>query len=314
MTVRTQDQAADEFERHRGYLLSVAYRLTSSWADAEDAVSMAWTRWADRAGSVDEPRAWLTTVVSRLCLDQLRSAQHRREVYTGPWLPEPLVQIPGQPGTRPDDPVDLAVQDESVRLAFLVVLDTLSPEQRLAVVLHDVLEVPFVEIAEVLGCSPAAARQHATRGRRKVDAADPTPRAPAAEINAVLGKLADALAAGDISALTDLLAPDAVMLADGAGQVSAAGRPLLGSAEIARFLFGLSKRYGATSHFYAALVNGDAGFILRVPEPVHRQPPIGVYAFAVRGGRIQDIYAVLAPDKVTRIPEIDPSAAQWSPG
>ena len=204
--------AADVFERERPYLLSVAYRLTSSWADAEDAVARAWPRWAaaasDEADPVRVPRAWLTRAVSRQALDHLRSAQVRREQYVGPWLPEPLVTaVPaaGGPGGGPDglaggaapDPLDVVVRDESVRLAFLVVLDTLTPEQRVAFVLHDVLDLPFREVAAVLGCEEPTARQHASRARRRVADADPEPRVPVGEAAAVVERLAAALATGD---------------------------------------------------------------------------------------------------------------------
>ena len=160
------DTLAVEFQRHRTHLLGVAYRLTGSLSDAEDAVQEAWLRLArlsdgDRA-PIREPRGWLTTVVSRLCLDRLRSAVAVRERYVGTWLPEPLLtRLDGPP-----DPLDDVVRDEGVRMAALVVLERLTPEQRVAFVLHDALAVPFAEIADVLGCSVATARQHASRARR----------------------------------------------------------------------------------------------------------------------------------------------------
>lgn len=164
-----EELAAEEFDAHRGYLLSVAYRLTGSWVDAEDAVADAWPRWLAAQGDVRSPRAWLTTVVSRIALDQLRSARARRETYVGPWLPEPLVTDAGR-SVVADDPVERVVLNEGVRMALLVVLDSLTPEQRVAVVLHDALDIPFDEVAEALGCSTEAARQHASRGRRRLAA------------------------------------------------------------------------------------------------------------------------------------------------
>jgi RNA polymerase sigma-70 factor, ECF subfamily len=302
-----QEHAAAEFERHRGHLLSVAYRLTSSWADAEDAVSETWLRWADHAGSVEKPVAWLTTAVSRICLDRLRSAAHRRETYVGPWLPEPLVQVGDDA-----DPLDAVVREESVRLAFLVALDTLTAEQRVAVVLHDVLGLSFAEVAEVLGCSTAAARQHASRGRRQLDQAPPPPPAPPAEVADVLDRLSEALFAGDVATLSELLAPDVAMVADGGGQVLAAGRPLHGREEVTRFLMGLAERYGAMSTVSRGRVNGEPGLLLHVAESgTHheRAPRFGVYAVTASGGRVHAIYAILAPDKLTHVPG-SPSVGQ----
>ncbi len=145
------DQAAEVFDDLRPYLHGVAYRLTSSWADAEDVVADAWARWSGHAESVDDPRAWLTRVVARLAVDHLQSARVRRESYVGPWLPEPVITVPFPGASAPIDPLDALVADESVRLAFLVVLDRLSPEQRVAIVLHDVLGVDFAGVVGVLG-------------------------------------------------------------------------------------------------------------------------------------------------------------------
>ncbi len=214
------ERAAEIFAEQRSYLLGVSYRLTGSWADAEDLVAEAWPRWAEHADEVVDPRAWLTRVVGRLSLDHLRSARVRRETYVGPWLPEPLITAApvmvggsgGSGGTVSSggslglDPLDVLVQDESVRMAFLVVLDELSPEQRLAVVLHDVLGLDFADIADVLGCSVSNARQHASRGRRRLSEADPAPRQSAELAWSVLGEMSTALFAGDVDRLTRLLA------------------------------------------------------------------------------------------------------------
>jgi RNA polymerase sigma-70 factor, ECF subfamily len=302
----SQEQAAADFEPHRGYLLSVAYRLTSTWADAEEAVSEASLRWVQHAGSVDNTLAWLTTTVSRICLDRLRSAAHRRETYIGPCLPEPLVQVGDEP-----DPLDAVVREESVRLAFLVALDALSPEQRVAVVLHDVLGLAFADVADVLGCSTAAARQHASRGRKQLEQAPPPPPAPPAEVVDVLDRLSEALFAGDVAALSQLLAPDVVMLADGGGEVLAAGRPLRGQEQVIRFLVGLAERYAEGTIVSTARVNGEPALLFQVSEAClrhPRQPRFGIYAVAASGGRIHEVFAILAPDKLARAPG---SPAGW---
>jgi RNA polymerase sigma-70 factor, ECF subfamily len=304
------DEAAEIFAELRPYLHGVAYRLTSSWADAEDIVADSWSRWSKWAGTVDDPRGWLTRVVARLAVDHLRSARVRRESYIGPWLPEPVVTTVGGPQPEPD-PLEQAITDESVRLAFLVVLDELPPEQRVAVVLHDVLDLDFAGIADVLGCSQAAARQHASRGRHRIKAANPPARVPADQGWAVLAELSSALRLGDIDRLTELLASDVVMTTDGAGRVNAAGRPLVGVAEVSRMLTGLvqlADRHGSYD-VEAVLVNGDPGFVIRLDSDRPRDPKIGVYTFALDEGKVAAIYAVLAPDKLTRLLGQPPAAA-----
>src|SRR5690242_9153654 len=183
-----------EFEELRPHLLAVAYRLTGTFADAEGIVQDAWIRWAANRAPIVDLRAWLTTVVSRLGLDRLRSASHRREAYFGEWLPEPVV-------TRFDgnDPLTVVVAGEDARFAAMVVLERLTPDQRVAFVLHDGFAVPFPEIAEVLGVSSASARQLASRARRAV--ADVPPAVPADTHNEVAGALMAALAAGDLEAV-----------------------------------------------------------------------------------------------------------------
>jgi len=311
------DQAAAVFDDLRPYLHGVAYRLTSSWADAEDVVSQAWARWSGHAEAVDDPRAWLTRVVARLAVDHLRSARVRRESYVGPWLPEPLVSMPLLGASPPVDPLDAIVTEESVRLAFLVVLDRLTPEQRVAVVLHDVLGAGFAEVADVLGCSVQAARQHASRGRRRVDIDDPPPRVAAESGWQVLDELAAALQAGDTARLVGILAPDVVLTADGAGRVTSAGRPITGATEVARFLLGLlgqARRHGMGVSIEPVQVNGDPGFLVHLDSPRPRDARLAVYGYAVREGRVAQIYAVLAPDKLTRIrPTAGPPRSRTHP-
>lgn len=303
-------RAAEIFAEQRSYLLGVSYRLTSSWADAEDVVAEAWPRWQAHAEEVLEPRAWLTRVVGRMSLDHLRSARARRETYVGPWLPEPLVStIPtgGVSGNAvggiadDSDPLGVLVREESVRMAFLVVLDELSPEQRLAVVLHDVIGLDFAGIAEVIGCSESTARQHASRGRRRLAEADPAPRPDADAAWKLLGEMSTALFTGDVERLSALLAPDVLLLSDGAGQVLAARRPLHGADEVGRFLAGLAAKFGADTTFDPILVNGDPGFLVRVNSNRPQDPKVGVYTFAMRDGQISALYAVLAPDKLSRL-------------
>ena len=214
----TGSQRVSEFEALRPHLMAVAYRLTGTVADAEDIVQEAWLRWDSACAAIVDLRAWLTTVVSRLALDRLRSAAHRRETYVGHWLPEPVVT--GFDGT---DPLSAVVAREDARFAAMVVLERLSPDQRVAFVLHDGFAVPFAEVAEVLGTNEPAARQLASRARRAVTA-QPPPK-PDPSHNEVVGRLMAAMASGDVGAVVALLHPDVTFTGDSNGKAPTANRP-----------------------------------------------------------------------------------------
>ena len=308
MTV-SDEVLAEEFSTHRAHLIGVAYRLTSTLADAEDAVQEAWLRLSgladDRRAEIRDLRGWLTTVVGRICLDRLRSAAVQRERYVGPWLPEPIVTpFDTPPG---DDPLETVVRDEQVRLAALVVLDKLTPEQRVAFVLHDAFAVPFTEIAGILGVAEATARQHASRGRRAVADAEPPKPSDLAEQREVLEKLTAALASGDLNGVVAALHPDVVLVGDSDGKAHTARRHIVGADKISRFLFGLSEIYGV--HRIAlgelVLVNGQLG--LAYPdlpaEDGYRLVNRRVTTFDVRDGQVWRIYDIVNPDKLTRVPE-----------
>ena len=293
------DADVEVFEAHRAHLIRIGYRITGSLADAEDAVQEAWLRLAGldaatRAELRDE-RAWLTTVVGRLCLDRLRSAAARRERYVGPWLPEPLVTTGDV-----DDPLTAVVRDEGVRMAAMVVLEQLSPPQRVAFVLHDALALPFAQIADVLGCSEAAARQHATRARRIVAEADPPARVQTAEVAALLTRFAEAISRADGPALLAVLHPEAVWVNDSDGRTKAARRTISGSEKVARLILGLLERYGPTftEGWVPVEVNGETGFL----TPSYGETGRSATAVSVRDGRISGIYSVYNPEKLERVP------------
>lgn len=303
---------AEEFTGHRAHLLAVAYRLTGSVSDAEDAVQESWLRLAglseDKRAAIRDLKGWLTTVVGRICLDRLRSATAQRERYVGQWLPEPIVTpLSGQ---RAEDPLDVAVRDEGLRMAAMVVLDKLTPEQRVAFVLHDAFSVPFGEIADILGASPDAARQHASRGRRALKDAEPPPRASLAEQQAVLDRFLKALLAGDVQAMAEVLHPDVVLIGDSNGKAHTARQVIVGADKLARFLFGLLEMYTpeAAGTGRAVLVNGDLGLYLPPAEfPGARQKlDAHLQTMVVRDGRIVAIYDVANPDKLTRVPAAEP--------
>ncbi|WP_028846412.1 RNA polymerase sigma factor SigJ [Thermocrispum agreste] len=298
------DVLAEQFTALRGRLLALAYRLTGTRADAEDAVQEAWLRVqgldaAERDG-IRELAAWSTTVVSRICLDRLRSAAVRRESYAGPWLPEPVVTP--LDGPRQDDPLQLAVQGEEVRLAAMVVLDKLTPEQRVAFVLHDAFGVPFAEIAEVLGCSETTARQHASRGRRVLAEADVPPRIDLAEQRQVVEQFIAALLARDTERLTALLHPDAVLIGDSDGKARTARRVMQGADKIVRFYLGLLRLYApeAISAAQPMLVNGDLGVFLPHHPGDDQYRPLDprLTVAVVRDGRIVAFYDHCNPDKL----------------
>lgn len=291
--------AALDIEAHRAHLIGVGYRLTGSRSDAEDAVQEAWLRLRrlsdDERATIREPRAWLTTVVGRLCLDRLRSAAARRESYVGPWLPEPLVSTPAE-----DDPLAAVVRDEDLRMAAMVVLERLTPPQRVAFVLHDALSLSFDEIADVLGCSVSAARQHASRARRAVADAPVPPRAELAEQQRVLAAVADALQRADTTALVSLLHPEVALVNDGGGLAPAARQVVRGSNKVARLLVGLAQRHGVDwlRSSTSVLVNGEWGYW----TPGLGGAAAAVTVFSVSDGRVIGCYSVLNPAKLGRLP------------
>ncbi|MDX8146521.1 sigma-70 family RNA polymerase sigma factor [Lentzea sp. BCCO 10_0061] len=282
---------ADVFGLHRTHLIGVAYRLTGSLADAEDAVQEAWPRFA-KAEGVQDARGWLTTVVSRICLDRLRSAAVRRETYVGSWLPEPLLTT----GEK-DDPLESVVRSDGVRMAALVVLDRLTPDQRVAFVLHDAFSLPFTEIAEVLQVSEASARQHASRARKAVADAEPPPRAALAEQQEVLEKFLRAMANGDLDAVLSLLHPDAVMIGDGGGKVRTAVQTVTGADKVARFFLGLIRKYGFPEEHRPVFVNGELGFTM----PAYGDVTARVTLFTVHEGKVVAVYDIANPDKLTHV-------------
>jgi RNA polymerase sigma-70 factor, ECF subfamily len=295
----TASTRVDEFEALRPHLLAVAYRLTGTVADAEDIVQDAWLRWHGQSGVIADLRAWLTTVVSRLSLDRLRSAAHRRETYFGEWLPEPVVTaIDGA------DPLSAVVAGEDARFAAMVVLDRLTPDQRVALVLHDGFRVPFAEIAEVLGVSDATARQLASRARRAVASAPPP--VPDQTHNEVAGALMAALAAGDMNAVVNLLHPDVTFPGDSNRRAPTAARVIHGPDKVARFLFGLARRYGPAwlSSNQLALVNGQLGSYTLGAPAADGYPEMTprITAMTVRDGKVCAIWDIANPDKFTGSP------------
>ncbi|NLE78160.1 MAG: sigma-70 family RNA polymerase sigma factor [Rhodococcus sp.] len=298
----TTASLTDEFETHRRHLLSVAYRLTGSVGDAEDAVQESWIRLhSNNSEQIRDLGAWLTTVVGRVCLDRLRSAAVRRETYVGQWLPEPIVTDIA-PSAEPD-PLDYVVDQEDNRLAALVVLDALPPQQRVALVLHDGFSVPFAEIANILDVEVATARQLASRGRKAASTA--TPPVPDDEHTAAVTRLIEAMASGDLDAVVAALHPDARVIGDANGTTNTAVNVIVGANKFARFFLGLSKRYGNTAFekLQPVLVNGQLGFYNPgLPENErNRGFAPRVNGFTVRDGLVYAAYDVANPEKFSGI-------------
>jgi RNA polymerase sigma factor (sigma-70 family) len=281
---------AERFEEHRAHLRAVAYRMLGSLAEADDAVQDTWLRLSRTGASeVENLGGWLTTIVARVCLNMLRSRTTRREESLDVRLPDPVIRPEGM--LQPDEAALLA---DSVGLALLVVLDTLSPAERLAFVLHDMFELPFEEIAPMVGRTPAAARQLASRARRRVrGAAVPAPDPDLARQRVVVDAFFQAARGGDFDALVAVLHPDVVLRADFGARRPAAPRVVRGAAAVAR-----QAVLGAlpAAQLHPALVNGAAGAVVTVDGR-----PFAVLGFTVVGGRILEIDAIADPDRVPRI-------------
>jgi RNA polymerase sigma factor (sigma-70 family) len=281
---------ADRFEEHRSHLRAVAYRMLGSLTEADDAVQDTWLRLSRAgAGEVENLGGWLTTIVARVCLNMLRSRNTRREQPLGVHLPDPVISPEGT--LQPDEEALLA---DSVGLALLVVLDTLSPAERLAFVLHDMFELPFEEIAPMVGRTPAAARQLASRARRRVKGAEPpAPDPDLARQRDVVDAFFLAARGGDFDALVALLDPDVVLRSDFGARRPAASRVVHGAAAVARQALMAAL---PTAQLYPALVNGAAGVVVTVGGR-----PFAVMGFTVADGRIVEIDAIADPDRVRRI-------------
>lgn len=308
---------ATAFEPHRPYLTGMAYRMLGSVAEAEDVVQDAFLRWsagAPRDEVIEAPRAYLSRVVTRLCLDRLKSARARREQYVGTWLPEPLIE-PMRPGGAPAADASapaasgVAVEvaapgqeaalalSEDLSFALLVTLETLSPLERAAFLLHDIFDMDFAQIAGVLERSEAAVRQLAARARSHVR--DGRPRfSPPPVADRLAAAFHAAASRGELDALTELLAEDAVLYSDGGGKRRAALKPIYGRSKILRFFIGIGRKLAAAllpAEIEWVHVNGMPGFLMRGPEGVETM------ALEIVDGRIVAIYIVRNPDKLRHV-------------
>ena len=298
MTSADHDAVQADVLGERRHLVSLAFRMLGTVAEAEDAVQETYVHWyrlsqAER-DAIIVPRAWLTRAASRICLNILSSARHRRETYVGPWLPEPIpaYSFPA-PGTPTTDPLDRVTLDESVSTALLVVLESMTPAERVAFILHDVFATPFEEIAEIVGRTPAACRQLATSARRRVQQSR-SRRASRAEHDDIVRAFAAAVRTGDIARLITVLDPNVELRSDGGGVVTAARNPVYGNDRVARLLLGGQSKYPRSTVLEQATPDG-LGFAIWDEGKI-----LGIATLEVENGLVTHVRVMVNPAKLTQ--------------
>ena len=285
---------AEDFDRHRPLLFSIAYRMVGSVAEAEDAVQEAYLRW-QKASEVEvrSPKAYLSAVVTRLCIDNLRSARVKREEYVGPWLPEPLLAEPTP------DVADTVALDESLSMAFLVLLESLTPTERAVFLLREVFDYDYPEISRLLGKSESNCRQIARRARESVAARRPRFEHSPEQQERLMQQFVRACSTGDMPALLELLAEDVTLWSDGGGKVRAALNPIHGSDKVARFFLGVLRKAPPTLVVQPATINGQPGIISYADGS-----PLNVLTLDVADGRIKAVRIVANPEKLRAVPPL----------
>lgn len=288
------DPATEAFLAHRNLLFTVAYEVLGSAADAEDVLQETWLQWvkADR-GQVRDQRAFLVRITTRQALNRLRTMKRRREAYVGSWLPEPLLTAP--------DVAEDAELAESVSMALMLVLETLSPTERAVFVLREVFDIDYDEIADAVDKSPAAVRQIAHRARRHVDARRPRRAVSSNESRAVLESFQHAVETGDPQALLAVLAPQVVLMSDGGGIKHAALRPVTGAERVARMFAGGIGKVEGTITTEPTVINGNPALLVRLDGKID-----GVMAISVENSRITGLYYVRNPEKLTHVTSVAP--------
>ena len=279
-----------DFEDLRGYLFSLAYRMLGSVGDAEDVVQETYLRWQKAPADVESPKAFLSKVATRLCIDQLRSARSRRESYVGPWLPEPVAteEIPG--------PEDAAERADSLSLAFLVVLESLNPTERAVFLLREIFEYDYSEIADIVGLTEANCRQVAHRAKQHIASRRPRFTASQEKRDELLYRFLGASGMGDISGLVELLADDVAVFSDGGGRAKAARRPIRGPEKVARFLLGIIKKADPSLVTRIIDINGQSAIALFEGDALST-----VVALDVDEESIRNVHILVNPDKLERL-------------
>jgi len=286
----------DAFLEHRSLLFSIAYRMLGSVAEAEDAVQDTFLRWqsvADKKEKIRSSKAWLVAAVTRLSIDRLRSAQRQREQYIGVWLPEPLM------ATTIDSHNQAGALADSISTAFMVMLETLTPEERAVFIFREAFDYNYNEVSAIVGKSEANCRQIARRAKEHLS--QPARRCPVdpAQAETLVQQFLSACRDGDVASLMTVLAEDSTLMSDGGGRVRAALRPIQGAERIARFLFGIQKNIPSDAEFRLENFNGGKGILV-----VSAGIPISVLTFSVSGGQIAGIYIISNPQKLRHLTEV----------
>lgn len=284
----------DPFTENRALLFGIAYRMLGSVAEAEDMVQETFVRWQRQAvGVVDTPKAWLVATLTRLCIDELRSARRRREDYVGVWLPEPLVD---EAAPAPDASAAMA---DSLGVAFLMMLEELSPAERAVFLLREAFDYDYAEIADIVGKSDANCRQIFSRAKEQLARRGPPAERPVSGTEQIVQRFLGACAGGNMQDLLAVLSDDVVLYTDGGGRVKAARRPIVTADHVARFFIGIRERalVGAKTRFIR--VNGGLGVLIHRPDGL-----VNVTTFAFAGDRIRAIYSISNPEKLHHLPGI----------
>jgi RNA polymerase sigma-70 factor (ECF subfamily) len=282
----------EDFTAHRSLLFGIAYRMLGRVSEAEDMVQEVWLRWQkqDRA-EIQSPKAWLVSAVTRLCIDQLRSARREREQYYGVWLPEPL--MPTTTDREPDAAAELA---DSLTVAFMMMLESLGPTERAAFLLREVFGYEYGDIAAIVGKSEVNCRQIVRRAKAQLQENTKPPSPPTAQARQLVEQFLAAAASGEVTNVLALLAEEATVYSDGGGRVKAAGRPIIGADRASRFLLGIWPRFVTEMERRSVDINGSPGFVMSLGGQVHY-----AFSFEIAGDRVRNIYIVCNPDKLRHL-------------
>jgi len=287
----------EEFDRHRPLLFSIAYRMLGSVADTEDVLQEAYLRWRRTDGEVRSPRAYLSAVVTWLSIDQLRSARARREEYVGAWLPEPILT---EGENAADAPAEAVILEETLSMAFMVLLESLTPTERAVFLLREVFDYDYGEVSQLVGKSEENCRQISRRARQSVAARRPRfERSPEQE-ERLMGSFLEACANGDMESLVSLLSEDVIVWSDGGGKVRAALQPIRGAQKVTRWFAGILRKAPPGLTFRPASVNGHPGAVGYYADG----SPQSVMTLDVEGGSIRAIHIVVNPEKLANIPPL----------
>jgi RNA polymerase sigma-70 factor (ECF subfamily) len=282
---------SDIYTKNRALLFGIAYRMLGSVAEAEDLVQETFVRWQRQdAPTIKSPKAWLVATLTRLGIDQLRSARRRREEYVGVWLPEPLVD---SSAPAPDEEAALG---DSLGMAFLFMLETLGPVERAVFLLREAFDYDYAEIAQIVGKSEAACRQMVSRAKNRFAQREPVKTAPSPKAEKIVKRFMNACATGSVSDLLAVLTDDAVLYADGGGRVRSVLRPIHSADHISRFFAGIHRRFPGSTPVAISRVNGEIGTVMRRADG-----HLSVSAFAFEGDRIRAIYTVSNPEKLRHL-------------